>query len=156
MESVWWVCKQLFEKDQVYLGYKVMPYSTAVTTPLSNFEAQQNYKDVQDPAVVISFPLVEDPSTELLIWTTTPWTLPSHIGIAVNPEFEYIKINDTASGRNYIILESCLKTLYKDPKKAKFKVTGKKKGNAKITFTAKAKGGAVKNQKKAIKVKIKK
>jgi len=129
MESVWWVCKQLFDKDQIYLGYRVMPYSTACTTPLSNFEAQQNYKDVQDPAVVVTFPLLDDPTTELLIWTTTPWTLPSHTGIAAHPDFEYIKIKDVASGRQYILLESCLKSLYKDPKKAKFKllqkITGK-------------------------------
>ncbi|KAF8455240.1 tRNA synthetases class I-domain-containing protein [Kalaharituber pfeilii] len=125
MESVWWVCKQLFDKDQVYLGYRVMPYSTACTTPLSNFEAQQNYKDVQDPAIVVTFPLLDDPTTELLAWTTTPWTLPSHTGIAVHPDFEYIKIKDEASGRHYILLESCLKTLYKDPKKVKFKVLEK-------------------------------
>lgn len=127
MESVWWVCKQLFEKDQVYLGYKVMPYSTACTTPLSNFESQQNYKDVQDPAVVVSFPLVSDPKTELLIWTTTPWTLPSHTGIAVHPDFEYLKIHDEKSDRYFIILESCLKTLYgeKNLKKAKYKVVEK-------------------------------
>ncbi|TGZ84298.1 hypothetical protein EX30DRAFT_369586 [Ascodesmis nigricans] len=130
MESVWWVCKQLFEKDQIYLGYKVMPYSTACTTPLSNFEAQQNYKDVQDPAVVISFPLVDDPSTELLAWTTTPWTLPSNIGLCVNPEFEYLKIHDEKLDRKFIILESCLKTLYgeKNLKKAKYKVLEKIKG----------------------------
>ncbi|KAI5789156.1 tRNA synthetases class I-domain-containing protein [Geopyxis carbonaria] len=130
MESVWWVCKQLFDKEQVYLGYKVMPYSTACTTPLSNFESQQNYKDVQDPAVVVSFPLVNDPTTELLAWTTTPWTLPSHIGIAVHPDFEYIKIHDEAQDRNFIILESCLKILYgeKNLKKAKYTVLEKIKG----------------------------
>ncbi|KAL7270886.1 isoleucine--tRNA ligase [Rhizina undulata] len=130
MESVWWVFKQLWEKDQVYLGYRVMPYSTACTTPVSNFEAQQNYKDVQDPAVVVSFPLLEDSSTELLAWTTTPWTLPSHTGIAVHPDFEYIKIHDEISGRNYILLESCLKTLYgeKGLKKAKYKVLERYKG----------------------------
>ncbi|KAF8423233.1 tRNA synthetases class I-domain-containing protein [Tirmania nivea] len=128
MESVWWVCKQLFDKDQVYLGYRVMPYSTACTTPLSNFEAQQNYKDVQDPAVVVSFPLLDDSTTELLAWTTTPWTLPSHTGIAVHPDLEYIKIKDEVLGRQYILLESCLKILYKDPRKAKFKVLEKIKG----------------------------
>jgi isoleucyl-tRNA synthetase len=130
MESVWWVFKQLFEKDQVYLGYRVMPYSTACTTPLSNFESQQNYKDVVDPAVVVAFPLLDDPTTELLIWTTTPWTLPSHVAIAVHPDFEYIKIHDEARNRNFIILESCLKTLYgeKGLKKAKYKVLEKIKG----------------------------
>lgn len=130
MESIWWVCKQLFDKGQVYSGFRVMPYSTACTTPLSNFESQQNYKDVQDPAVVVSFPLVDDPTTELLAWTTTPWTLPSNTGIAAHPDFEYIKINDQASGRNYILLESCLKTLYgeKGLKKAKYTILEKIKG----------------------------
>ena len=128
MESVWWVFKQLFDKDAVYRGYKVMPYSTALNTPLSNFEAQQNYKDTQDPAVVVSFPLLSDPKTSLLAWTTTPWTLPSHTGLAAHPEFEYIKILDEQSGNNYILLEALLKTLYKDPKKAKFKIIDRFKG----------------------------
>jgi isoleucyl-tRNA synthetase len=68
MESEWWVFKRLFDKGAVYRGFKVMPYSTALATPLSNFEASQNYKDVQDPAVVVSFPLVDDPNTQLLAW----------------------------------------------------------------------------------------
>ena len=122
MESVWWVFKQLFEKDVVYRGYRVMPYSTALNTPLSNFEAQQNYKDVQDPAIIVSFPLLSDHQTCLLAWTTTPWTLPSHTGLAVHPDFQYVKILDELSGKNYILLESLMKTLYKDPKKAKYKV----------------------------------
>ncbi|KAL8652422.1 MAG: hypothetical protein Q9210_002689 [Variospora velana] len=128
MESVWWVFKQLFEKDAVYKGYRVMPFSTALNTPLSNFEAQQNYKDTQDPAVVVTFPLLDDPQTCLLAWTTTPWTLPSHIGLAAHPEFEYVKIHDEATGKNYILLEALLKTVYKDPKKAKYKVVERFKG----------------------------
>src|SRR5277367_1138930 len=113
MESVWWVFKQLFDKGLVYSGYKVMPFSTALSTPLANFEASQNYKDIQDPAIVVSFPLLDDPKTNLLAWTTTPWTLPSHISLAVNPDFEYIKFFDELSGKNYIMLESLLRTLYK-------------------------------------------
>ncbi|KAK3314802.1 tRNA synthetases class I-domain-containing protein [Apodospora peruviana] len=128
MESEWWVFKQLFDKGQVYQGYRVMPYSTALTTALSNFEANQNYQDVTDPAVVVSFPLLKDPETSLLAWTTTPWTLPSHTGLAAHPDFEYIKIHDEKSGKNYILLEKLLGTLYKDPKKAKFKVLEKIKG----------------------------
>jgi isoleucyl-tRNA synthetase len=128
MESEWWVFKQLFEKGQVYQGYRVMPYSTALTTPLSNFEANQNYQDVTDPAVVVSFPLLSDPNTCLLAWTTTPWTLPSHTGLAAHPDFEYVKILDEKSGKNYILLEKLLGTLYKDPKKAKFKIVEKIKG----------------------------
>ncbi|EOD50003.1 Isoleucyl-tRNA synthetase [Neofusicoccum parvum] len=130
MESEWWVFRQLFDKKSVYRGFKVMPYSTALNTPLSNFEAQQNYKDVQDPAVVVSFPLLDDPNTAFLAWTTTPWTLPSHTGLAANPNFEYVKILDEASGKHYILLEALLRTLYKDPKKAKFKVVEKIKGTA--------------------------
>lgn len=128
MESVWWVFKQLFDKDVVYRGYKVMPYSTALNTPLSNFEAQQNYKDTQDPAVVVSFPLLNDPKTCLLAWTTTPWTLPSHTSLAAHPDFEYVKILDEQSGINYILLEALMRTLYKDPKKAKFKIVDRMKG----------------------------
>lgn len=128
MESVWWVFSELFKKGLVYRGYKVMPYSTALNTPLSNFESQQNYKDTQDPAVVVTFPLLKDHSTCLLAWTTTPWTLPSHIGLAAHPDFEYVKILDEASGRNYILLEALMRTLYKDPKKAKYKIVERLKG----------------------------
>ncbi|GJD01943.1 isoleucyl-tRNA synthetase [Colletotrichum higginsianum] len=128
MESEWWVFKQLFDKGAVYQGHRVMPYSTALTTALSNFEANQNYQDVSDPAIVIAFPLRDDPETNLLAWTTTPWTLPSHLGLAAHPDFEYIKIVDEKSGKKYILLEKLLGTLYKDVKKAKFKILEKIKG----------------------------
>ncbi|KAI9335063.1 isoleucyl-tRNA synthetase [Pilaira anomala] len=128
MESVWWVFKQLFEKGQVYRGQRVMPYSTGCTTPLSNFESSQNYKDVNDPAIVVGFPLVSDPTTQLLTWTTTPWTLPSNLGVCVHPDFEYIKIRDELTGNHYILMEKRLTILYKDPKKAKFTILEKYKG----------------------------
>jgi isoleucyl-tRNA synthetase len=128
MESEWWVFKQLWDKDAVYRGYRVMPYSTALHTPLSNFETQQNYKDVQDPAIVIAFPLLDDPETSLLAWTTTPWTLPSHLALCTHPDLEYIKLKDEKSGKQYILMESLLRTLYKDPKKAKFKILEKMTG----------------------------
>lgn len=67
MESVWWVFKTLVEKNLVYRGYKVMPFSTACATPLSNFEAGLNYKDVKDPAVVVAFPLKDDPEVRMEI-----------------------------------------------------------------------------------------
>ncbi|KAL9113112.1 MAG: hypothetical protein Q9227_002724 [Pyrenula ochraceoflavens] len=121
MESVWWVFKELYKKDQVYRDYRVMPYSTALATPLSNFEKEQNRKDTQDHAIVVSFPLRSDPHTQLLIWTTTPWTVPSNIAIAAHPDYQYIKIQDEKTQNKYIIMESCLQTLYKDPKRAKFK-----------------------------------
>ncbi|KAJ7398318.1 Isoleucine--tRNA ligase, cytoplasmic [Pitangus sulphuratus] len=92
MESVWWVFKQLYDKGLVYRGVKVMPFSTACNTPLSNFESHQNYKDVQDPSVTVSFPLEEDASVSLVAWTTTPWTLPSNLALCVNPELQYVKV----------------------------------------------------------------
>uniref|UniRef100_A0A665UDC1 Isoleucine--tRNA ligase, cytoplasmic n=1 Tax=Echeneis naucrates TaxID=173247 RepID=A0A665UDC1_ECHNA len=92
METVWWVFKQLYDKGLVYRGVKVMPYSTACNTPLSNFESNQNYKDVQDPSVIVTFPLVDDQNVALIAWTTTPWTLPSNLALCVNPELLYVKV----------------------------------------------------------------
>lgn len=128
MESVWWVFGQLYQKGLVYRGFRVMPYSTACTTPLSNFEAGSDYRDTVDPAIVISFPLVDDPKTSLLAWTTTPWTTPSNLAACVHPDFTYIKIHDEEKDVNYWILEKLLTTLYKDPKKAKFKKIQEIKG----------------------------
>ncbi|CAD6913942.1 unnamed protein product [Tilletia laevis] len=129
MESVWWVFKTMFDKNLVYRGLRVMPYSSGCTTPLSNFEAGLDYRDVQDPAVTVSFPLLDDPETSLLAWTTTPWTLPSNLGLCVHPDFTYIKIHDEERNQNFIILEKLLTTLYKDPKKAKFKKISTIKGS---------------------------
>ncbi|GJN91022.1 hypothetical protein Rhopal_004036-T1 [Rhodotorula paludigena] len=132
MESVWWVFGQLWKKDLVYRGLKVMPYTTGCTTPLSNFEAGQAYKDVQDPAVTVAFTLVDDPKTSFLAWTTTPWTLPSNLALCVHPELSYVKIHDVERDANYILCDNLLSTLYKDVAKArkekKFEVLEKYKG----------------------------
>ena len=128
MESEWWAFKELFDKGQVYRGFRVMPYSTGLTTPLSNFEAQQNYKDVNDPAVTIGFDVVGQEKTKLVAWTTTPWTLPSNMSLCVNADFEYVKIYDETKGCNYILLESLIKSLYKKPKDAKYKIVEKIQG----------------------------
>ncbi|PNY29521.1 Isoleucine-tRNA ligase, cytoplasmic [Tolypocladium capitatum] len=131
MESVWWVFKQLFDKDQVYRAYQIMPYSTALCTPLSHMESRQNEHLTQDPAVLVACPLVGVEgrgNTSLVIYTTTPWTLPSNLFIAAHPEFEYLEILDETSGKQYILMESGLAMLYKDPEKARYKVLGKLKG----------------------------
>lgn len=91
MESVWWAFKELWDKDLVYQGKKVVPYSWRLTAPLSNFEASQNYKSVQDPAVTALFQLDENPQEAVIAWTTTPWTLPANLGLAVHPDFTYVK-----------------------------------------------------------------
>ncbi|KAK1257396.1 Valine--tRNA ligase [Acorus gramineus] len=112
MEGVWWVFSKLYEKGLVYRGFKVMPYSTGCKTPLSNFEANQNYKDVSDPAITVAFPLVDDPdNASLVAWTTTPWTLPSNLAICVNPNMVYVKVRDKSTGSVYIVAESRLSQL---------------------------------------------
>ena len=114
MESVWWVFAELWRKGLIYEGYKVMPYSAKLGTPLSNFEAGENYKDVDDPSIVISFDLEEEPNTSLLIWTTTPWTLPSNLAVMAHPEVEYLVLEHTKTQKRYIIAESRAGNVLKD------------------------------------------
>jgi isoleucyl-tRNA synthetase len=114
METVWWVFKQLYEKGLVYEGLKVMPFSAKLGTPLSNFEASENYKDVDDPSVVISFQSRDEPNTYFLAWTTTPWTLVSNLALMVGPLIEYVEVLDHASKRYYILANSRLNTYYKN------------------------------------------
>ncbi len=113
MESVWWVFRQIFDKGLVYRGCKIMPYSTKCLTVLSNFEASQKYRNIQDPSVVISFPLKDDPEVSFLAWTTTPWTLPSNLALAVNPNFTYVKIKDLKRKRVFIMAKCRLVELFK-------------------------------------------
>lgn len=105
MESVWWVFKQLFDKGLVYEGYKVMPFSAKLGTPLSNFEASENYKDVDDPAIVVSFPIKES-DVHLLAWTTTPWTLVSNLALMVGPEIPYTTVVRKKDGCKFILAQA--------------------------------------------------
>lgn len=114
MESIWWVFKQVYDKGLVYEGYRVMPFSAKLGTPLSNFEAGENYKEVDDPSLTVSMPLVDDPETSLLIWTTTPWTLVSNLAIMVGPDIEYVKIKEQVSNRQYILAKARLNAHYKN------------------------------------------
>ena len=93
MESVWWVFKQLWDKGLIYQGVKVVPLSTALGTPLANFEATSNYQDVQDPAVTVLLKLREE-DAYLAIWTTTPWTLPSNLAVCVGSDIDYQLVQD--------------------------------------------------------------
>lgn len=112
MESVWYVFKQLFEKGLVYRGRRIMPYSNACNTVLSNFEVQQNYKEVPDPSIHVTFPLKSDPTVKFLAWTTTPWTLPSNLALAVNPDFVYVKVKDLKRDEVFIFAECRLKDYF--------------------------------------------
>jgi isoleucyl-tRNA synthetase len=106
MESVWWVFGQLYEKGLIYRGYKVMPYSMQLGTPLSNFEAGENYQEVDDPALTVALELEGEPGVSLLIWTTTPWTLPSNLAVAVAGELIYDQVEELATGRQYILAQA--------------------------------------------------
>ncbi len=90
IESVWWILKSLWDKGLVYQGYKVVPYCPRCGTPLSDHEVALGYEQVVDPSVFVRMPLVDDPGTSLLVWTTTPWTLPGNVAIAANPELDYV------------------------------------------------------------------
>ena len=90
MSKTWSTFAKLYEKGLIYQGTKVMPYSLACTTPLSNFEASSNYQDVIDRTIIVKFPVSGFKERYILVWTTTPWTLMAHYAIALNPEFTYI------------------------------------------------------------------
>ncbi len=89
IESVWWSLATLWERGLVFESDKVVPYCPRCGTALSSHEVALGYRDVVDPSVYVRFPLVDEPGTSLLVWTTTPWTLPSNQGAAVNPDVEY-------------------------------------------------------------------
>lgn len=107
MESVWWVFKQLWEKDLIYLGNKVVPFSTALGTVLSNFEASSNYQSVQDPAITVLFKSSSEP-LHFAAWTTTPWTLPSNLGLAVDPEMTYAIAHDLERNIDMVVAQATL------------------------------------------------
>ena len=107
MESVWWVVKQLWDKGLVYRGFKVMPVSPALETVLANFEAGQNYINVQDPAVTVLFRL-RDEDAHLAAWTTTPWTLPANLAVCVRADMDYVKALDADAGQTLYLAEARL------------------------------------------------
>jgi len=112
MESIWWVFKQLWDQGLVYEGNRILPYCPRCSTPLSNFEANQGYMEVADPAITVRFRDVENPNLFYLAWTTTPWTLPSNMALTVGPDIRYVRVRDGAN--EYILAESRLATYYSD------------------------------------------
>ena len=97
MESVWWVFKNLWENDLIYKDYKVLPYSWSAATPLSNFEANMDYRDVEDPSIFFTLKARSDfnkikESDKFLVWTTTPWCIPGNLAIAIGREINYLRI----------------------------------------------------------------
>lgn len=114
MESVWWAFKELFKRDLVYEGFKVMPFSTKLGTPLSNFEANLNYQEVDDPSLIVAFEAAGEKDTYFLAWTTTPWTLPSNMALMVGPDIDYVLVKDPSSEKHYYLAESRLGSVFKE------------------------------------------
>ena len=113
METIWWVFKRLWEKGLIYEGHYILPYSPALATPLSNFEVNLGgYHDVDDPAITVRFKMLDAADTYFLAWTTTPWTLPSNLGLAVGPNVEYVRVVD--GDKRYILAESRLAAYYRN------------------------------------------
>jgi isoleucyl-tRNA synthetase len=90
IESVWSLLKNIFDKGLMYQGYKVVPYDPRIGATLSSHEVAQGYREVEDPSVYVRFKVQGEPNTYLLVWTTTPWTLPANLLLAVHPDVEYV------------------------------------------------------------------
>ena len=109
IESEWWALKQIWEKDLLYKGYKIVPYCPRCGTPLSSHEVAQGYKDVKERSAIVRFKVKEE-DAYILAWTTTPWTLPSNVGLCVNPDETYVKVK-AADGYTYYLAEALLDTV---------------------------------------------
>ena len=94
IESAWWSLKQMFQKGLLFRGHKVLPYCPQTGTSYSTHEVSQGYKEVTEPAVFVKFRL-EDDDASVLAWTTTPWTLPGNVGLAVGPDVTYCRVRIT-------------------------------------------------------------
>ncbi|MCR5218092.1 isoleucine--tRNA ligase [Treponema sp.] len=137
MESIWWVAKSLWDKGLIYEGKYILPYCPRCSTVLSTHELAQGYKEKQDPAVTIRFKItasvpalkddsIADGNTYFLAWTTTPWTLPSNLGLCMGPEVDYVKILDKESGDKYILARARLSAYYKE--ESQYEILWEKKG----------------------------
>ncbi len=139
METIWWVFKELWKQGRVYKSHRIMPYSWKLSTPLSNFEAGSNYKDVQDPTVTCRVKVtkveverlrekVEGGDVYLLIWTTTPWTLPENLMICAGAKIDYVVVRDLTDEKHpcYVMAEARLSTIFK--KSEQYELVAKMKG----------------------------
>ena len=119
IESVWWALKQLWNKQLLYEGHKVMPYCPRCGTALSSHEVAQGYKDVRDLTCIVKFKIIQE-EKYILAWTTTPWTLPSNLALCVNKSYEYaeVKVNigthDEPIYETYILAKDLIETVLKE------------------------------------------
>jgi isoleucyl-tRNA synthetase len=130
IESVWWILKTFWERDLLFKGYKIVPYCPRCGTPLSDHEVAQGYADATDPSVFVRLPLIDKPGTSLLVWTTTPWTLPANVAVAVGAEIDYVTVEHILpeGGKEELILAESLqeKVFRGEPVKVIDRYKGKK------------------------------
>ena len=115
IESVWWILKNFWEKDLLFKGYKIVPYCPRCGTPLSDHEVALGYDEAEDPSVFVRFPLVDKPDTYLLVWTTTPWTLPANVAVAAHPDVDYVTVERDHNGttEKLILAKSLLEKVFR-------------------------------------------
>ncbi len=120
VESVWWALKQIADQDLLYEGHKVVPYCPRCGTALSSHEVALGYQDVMDPSVYVRFPVARDggplqAGDELLVWTTTPWTLVSNAAVAVDPELIYVRAKTGRLDAPVVLAEALVEQVLGDP-----------------------------------------
>ncbi len=110
IDSLWALLRQLWDKKLLYKGKRVVPYCARCGTPLSSHEVAQGYKDVKDPSIFVRFPLRDEPGAYFLVWTTTPWTLPGNVALAVGRDVDYVLIEGPTEdgGTERLILAEAL------------------------------------------------
>ena len=113
IESEWWALSELWKKGLLYKGFKIVPYCPRCGTPLSSAEVSQGYKTVKERSAIARFKVKGEENTYFLVWTTTPWTLPSNVALCVNPEETYVKVRVEADGCDYILAEALVGSVIK-------------------------------------------
>ncbi|MDB1973495.1 isoleucine--tRNA ligase [[Clostridium] symbiosum] len=125
IESEWWALKKIWDRGLLYKGFKIVPYCPRCGTPLSSHEVAQGYKDVKERSAIVKFKL-KDEEGFVLAWTTTPWTLPSNVGLCVNPNENYVKVAMKEDGTVYYLAEAlCDAVLGADTYEVKERYKGK-------------------------------
>ncbi|MEM9334621.1 MAG: class I tRNA ligase family protein, partial [Pseudomonadota bacterium] len=112
IESVWHLLKQIWDKDLIYRGYKVVPYDPRIGATLSSHELAQGYQDTEDPSITVRFKLADADDTYFLVWTTTPWTLPSNLALAVGADIDYSFCE--SDGQTLILAEDLRDAVFRD------------------------------------------
>jgi len=117
MNTVWSIFSKIYNKNLIYQDFKVMPYSNACTTPLSNFEASSNYQNVTDKTVIVEFKIKNRENEYFLVWTTTPWTLPANQALCININLEYVTVKSLSNNKIYIIAKNLVQHVFNKAKK---------------------------------------